>query len=444
MRPPRATLRAFRVVLDTNTVISALVFGGGTMAALRRAWQDARCLACHSTPQSVYKLGSTQTDLSDAAAQLRIEGVSCDACHTQAGRPTDDWKLAHTDVRFRNESYTVLGMKWINDLPTRVTMCAGCHVGAPAEPGIPARNMNHDMIAAGHPRLNWDYATYSDALPPHWQEYDRKDRSDASKAKGRGPDWNLQMWFEGEVHSTVAALDLTADRAKGPSANDPARPWPELAESNCFMCHHDLVPKAWDDKSPTRYKAMKARFPELKPGSNLWLSSAYSLPLQKLTAGDPSLSQKHRDFVLLMSSKSSPDPVVVQKQATALRTDLLAWAGKSGPTLTQEILRKALEEASKEEYLLWDECVQIYNATRPILLTQTTGGAKPKEGVKRWNLLGDLLELPRDGKGNTWNSPRLRVLEGDKLEPEFDKEFSVQPSARELMEKLFEGLTTKR
>ena len=32
-----------RVVIDTNLVLSALVFGGGTPAALRQAWQAGRC-----------------------------------------------------------------------------------------------------------------------------------------------------------------------------------------------------------------------------------------------------------------------------------------------------------------------------------------------------------------------------------------------------------------
>jgi putative PIN family toxin of toxin-antitoxin system len=36
MTPPR-------VVLDTNVVLSALVFGGGVSARLRRAWQDGLC-----------------------------------------------------------------------------------------------------------------------------------------------------------------------------------------------------------------------------------------------------------------------------------------------------------------------------------------------------------------------------------------------------------------
>ena len=39
-RPPAPR----RVVLDTNVVLSALVFGGGTSARLRQAWQGGHCL----------------------------------------------------------------------------------------------------------------------------------------------------------------------------------------------------------------------------------------------------------------------------------------------------------------------------------------------------------------------------------------------------------------
>jgi putative PIN family toxin of toxin-antitoxin system len=41
-RPPRA-------VLDTNVVLSALAFTEGRMAALRRGWQDRRCVPLVST-----------------------------------------------------------------------------------------------------------------------------------------------------------------------------------------------------------------------------------------------------------------------------------------------------------------------------------------------------------------------------------------------------------
>lgn len=38
-----------RVVIDTNVVLSALVFAGGPVAALRLAWQQQRCLPLVST-----------------------------------------------------------------------------------------------------------------------------------------------------------------------------------------------------------------------------------------------------------------------------------------------------------------------------------------------------------------------------------------------------------
>ncbi|MEO8296535.1 MAG: PIN domain-containing protein [Burkholderiales bacterium] len=43
-RPPR-------VVIDTAVVVSALVFGGGSAALLRRAWQSGRCrpMVCKTT-----------------------------------------------------------------------------------------------------------------------------------------------------------------------------------------------------------------------------------------------------------------------------------------------------------------------------------------------------------------------------------------------------------
>lgn len=44
--PPRVPPR---VVLDTNAVLSALVFGGGTAARLRQAWQGGHCLPLVST-----------------------------------------------------------------------------------------------------------------------------------------------------------------------------------------------------------------------------------------------------------------------------------------------------------------------------------------------------------------------------------------------------------
>lgn len=47
--PPVSPTLSPRVVLDTNAVLSALVFRGGSAARLRQAWQGGHCLPLVST-----------------------------------------------------------------------------------------------------------------------------------------------------------------------------------------------------------------------------------------------------------------------------------------------------------------------------------------------------------------------------------------------------------
>ena len=78
-------------------------------------------------------------------------------------------------------------------------VCAGCHVGAPARDGLPARDVNHDLIAAGHPRLNFEFSAYLANMPHHWR--DDVDRDAAA-------DFPARAWAVGQVVTARAALDL--------------------------------------------------------------------------------------------------------------------------------------------------------------------------------------------------------------------------------------------
>ena len=91
--------------------------------------------------------------------------------------------------------------------------------------------MNHDMIAAGHPRLHFDFAESLRRLPRHWPE------------KTPGTDREVRNWLVGRVVHAEAACRLLADRAERAGKGDPATPWPEFAEFNCASCHHE-VPEA--------------------------------------------------------------------------------------------------------------------------------------------------------------------------------------------------------
>src|SRR5262249_12680736 len=118
------------------------------------------------------------------------------------------------------------GLAELNDLGSRAKTCAGCHVGGTGD-------MNHDMIAAGHPRLNFEFASHLARMPKHWFERDR------ATGEVRGPEDLLQAWVGGAFGAGEARCSLSQVR------QGRKHPWPELAEWNCYACHHDLLGQGW-------------------------------------------------------------------------------------------------------------------------------------------------------------------------------------------------------
>src|SRR5262249_33878055 len=123
-----------------------------------------------------------------------------------------------------------LGMRPTKDLLERADACAKCHVGAAD------REVNHDLIAAGHPRLNFEFGTYLANRPKHWQE----------KGDNARTDFEARVWTVGQIASLHAALDLLEARAAAAHGGKKDAPpgerpvWPEFSEYDCFACHHSL------------------------------------------------------------------------------------------------------------------------------------------------------------------------------------------------------------
>jgi len=208
-----------------------------------RPWRDERCLACHATP------GHTAESV-DRSAVL-ADGVGCEACHG----PAERWLGEHTKSTWattENRYGPEWGMRNTDDLRVRAETCAGCHVGSRAADGQPARDVNHELIAAGHPRLNFEFGAYLANMPRHWNE--RADRL-------RHPDYEARVWAVGQGVSAIAALDLLAARAeqaeKEPqagAAEHRAGDWPEFSEYQCFACHHDLRERALPSTAEHRHQ----------------------------------------------------------------------------------------------------------------------------------------------------------------------------------------------
>lgn len=189
---------------------------------LGKAETAPRCLACHSlaVPESAK---GRPIDLSD--------GVSCENCHG----PASAWLGPHTMRDWKHERSVQMGMYDTKDLVKRAEKCLGCHLGTPTQ------NVDHELIAAGHPDLVFELDSFQAVMPRHWKE----------PAK---PWRGVQTWAVGQAVQLREGLKRVAWRSKG-------NVWPEYAELECFACHHSLTPAMESWRQETGYEGRRAGDP---------------------------------------------------------------------------------------------------------------------------------------------------------------------------------------
>ena len=282
------------------------------------ATEEARCVACHTNPA----LAAPEKFNDPHSRELRKEGVSCEACHGNAG----GWVSNHTTWKGeRGKVYADTGMNPLYDIGARAITCAGCHVGAPADPerGIPVRDMNHDMIAAGHPRLNFDFAEYQRRLPQHWQEKDRT--TDSPRTLNA-----VKVWLVGRYAHAEAACKLLEDRAARAGAGEERSPWPELAEFNCAACHHNLRVAGENEKYPN-WRRSAEYLGDRPPGSAPWQMIwpvGYAPGIPKPERGKSELSEVIRMMEKNRPASANTAKVVAGNSAGELHTKRVSLVGR--------------------------------------------------------------------------------------------------------------------
>ena len=204
--------QAHSVLYDDRSLKMVQNLDGAKFNPALPPYEDQRCLTCHST---------TFAAAVDEAGEIVTDGVGCEACHG----PAEGWLAEHYRPGFDNAAARErLGLWDTKGLYSRAQICASCHVGSPG------REVHHDLIAAGHPRLQFEMGAYLQALPKHWDE--RRDRERA------GGNFEFLTWALGQTATSRAALKQLEHRAiQGPI-------WPELSEWSCGACHHDLLDTA--------------------------------------------------------------------------------------------------------------------------------------------------------------------------------------------------------
>jgi hypothetical protein len=272
------------------------------------ASRDVRCLACHVTPQLAEVVASSQ-----GTHPLAEEGVGCEACHGPASAPKE-WLNEHTRASWKDRKkanaqalYDDYHMNNLGDLRVQAATCAGCHVGAPEGPdhNPPARDLNHDLMAAGHPRLTFELTSFRENMPPHWQNRHHADPAAAQVYEARS-------WAVGQVVAARSSLDLLRYRARrSPDEKNPAgfqneqdtSPWPEFAEADCFSCHAGFRVPSWRKEDYRRNRPLGA----------IPYCTWYSFMLPSLTPGDPlGVLKDYQSIRTLMNTPRPPREEIIK------------------------------------------------------------------------------------------------------------------------------------
>jgi cytochrome c554/c'-like protein len=367
---------AYQVLFSNRSRRMATLLSGGNVPAHR----DARCLACHST---------TGTDpLATTPEVVRQDGVGCESCHG----PAERWLGAHTQLGWIGLSAEAkesqYGMRATRALDRRAAICVECHVGGPG------REVNHDLIAAGHPRLNFEFAAYLANMPPHWVE----------DTRGNFP---AQVWAIGQAATARAALEQLHTRAlqarsrsKAPrDEHATASPWPEFSEYDCFSCHHDLADEKW----------RKQRIDSgLTPGTPPWGTWYYPMMLT-LAGSDPRPEARELEahFSTLRDemSRFNADPGKVASETQELTEALSRWlrvlpaeSRSYDASKIKDLLKTVEKGDARGGATGWDAAAQSYLALQP--LRQALKDLDPQwNDARLYGKLGTLFEKLKFPKG---------------------------------------------
>jgi cytochrome c553 len=259
-------------------------------------------------------------------------------------------------VSWPGQDKAALGYIDTHDLLQRGKACAACHVGDGT------KEVNHDLVAAGHPRLQFEYSAYLAMEVKHW---------DVAAEKRRFPDLEVRTWALGQLLSAQAALELLATRAQDDSTTRTStepRPWPELAEYDCFACHHDLKSQSW--RASQRLLAEQQAgvgVQRKQPGMLDW-GSWYTAQLSKSLAASRSSQREQIEKTLrtlhelMGTSQNRQEVAAAARHAASMlgkAAEMLA-SEKRDPQALDNLIDVLLHPNDNRAELTWDRATQMY------------------------------------------------------------------------------------
>jgi hypothetical protein len=209
------------------------------MRLRKRAYESNVCLDCHTTNVPPSQVEGT-IDPED--------GIQCETCHG----PASGWRNEHTEEGWTHQQSVSRGMIDLARIGTRATTCTGCHLGDAT------RQVDHELIASGHPVLTFELDNYTETMPAHWPP---------------GKDTHgVPAWALGQVINFRESLENLSRHARGQN-------WPEFSDLTCQTCHHSLADsqsrqtRGWPDRaglpawSPQHWTILRLLIARVSPSS---------------------------------------------------------------------------------------------------------------------------------------------------------------------------------
>jgi hypothetical protein len=267
---------------------------------LPNAFSAPKCLACHALDVPEAERART-FDASD--------GVSCENCHG----PASNWLGPHTTKAWTHQQSVDAGMYDTRDVVHRSEKCLTCHLGTPQ------KFVDHEMIAAGHPDLYFELASFQAVMPKHWRE-----RSDFTTKDSKDDPWaDVRALAVGQAVQLREQFRRVARYAQGPNVS-------EYSVMDCFACHHSLTSAQDSWRQELGYQ-------NRKPGSlTLNLSSVTLLAL--FGNSDADYRRLTTELIRLAEKPVSPDPQAIE---AADRVAQRIATMKFDPASTLAILKHA-------------------------------------------------------------------------------------------------------
>lgn len=396
--------RAYRVLFNPVSVEMA------KKLKLGEAHKAELCLQCHAV---------VTHDEPDIREQILAEGVGCNACHG----PAEKWLSIHYLPEWQTlsslDKWQKYGFIPTKNLVARALNCASCHLGDSS------RDVNHDLYAAGHPRITFEAARlhHQPDYRKHWTE------------KLPQPDFEIRLWIVGQAAAMRSATDLLRARAERALANRADAVWPEFAGYSCYSCHQRIG--EGDIRNST---AALARPPGV-PGWEVFANTCGDIAAQYCSIAYPGLSSptltEVQNLRKLMESPRPPSPARVKEQATKALAELDAWLARlqtaedeknppipSGTTekLAHALANNALRRGTRGETLLadhdWDAVAANYLGCAAMF---HASGGKFSTWKRPLDSLRDQLRFPALPQGRfdspaDWTVQKLNTLRDNFIE----------------------------